>query len=58
MAGFFALDAETGAVDWTHTGIEETAGLIGSASPTVDGDIVIVPYSSGEIFALRAQNGQ
>jgi len=54
----FALDAETGTVDWTHTGIEETAGLIGSASPAVDGDIVIVPYSSGEIFALRAQNGQ
>jgi outer membrane protein assembly factor BamB len=54
----FALDAETGVVDWTHTGIEETAGLIGSASPAVDGDIVIVPYSSGEIFALRAQNGQ
>jgi outer membrane protein assembly factor BamB len=54
----FALDAELGTVDWTHTGIEETAGLIGSASPAVDGDIVIVPYSSGEIFALRAQNGR
>ena len=54
----FALDAELGTIDWTHTGIEETAGLIGSASPAVDGDIVIVPYSSGEIFALRAQNGR
>ncbi len=45
-------------MDWTHTGIEETAGLVGSASPAVDGDIVIVPYSSGEIFALRAENGR
>jgi outer membrane protein assembly factor BamB len=54
----FALDGEIGTVDWTHTGIEETAGLIGSASPAVDGDIVIVPYSSGEIFALRAENGR
>jgi outer membrane protein assembly factor BamB len=54
----FALDAELGTVDWTHTGIEETAGLVGSASPAVDGDIVIVPYSSGEIFALRAENGR
>lgn len=54
----FALDAESGTLDWTHTGIEETAGLVGSASPAVDGDIVIVPYSSGEIFALRAQNGR
>ena len=54
----FAIDAELGAVDWTHTGIEEGAGLIGSASAAVDGDIVIVPYSSGEIFALRAENGR
>lgn len=54
----FAIDAELGVVDWSHTGIEEAAGLIGSASPAVDGDIVIVPYSSGEIFALRAENGR
>ena len=54
----FAIDAEQGFVDWTHTGIEEGAGLIGSASAAVDGDIVIVPYSSGEIFALRAENGR
>ncbi|HCP00999.1 MAG TPA: pyrrolo-quinoline quinone, partial [Rhodospirillaceae bacterium] len=54
----FAIDAERGVVDWTHTGIEEGAGLIGSASAAVDGDVVIVPYSSGEIFALRAENGR
>ena len=54
----FAIDSESGEVDWTHTGIEEAAGLIGSASAAVDGDVVVVPYSSGEIFALRAQNGR
>ncbi|MEK9899275.1 MAG: PQQ-binding-like beta-propeller repeat protein [Alphaproteobacteria bacterium] len=54
----FAIDAELGEVDWTHTGIEEAAGLIGSASAAVDGDVVVVPYSSGEIFALRAENGR
>ena len=54
----FALDAENGDILWSHTGIEETAGLIGSASPAVDGDIVVVPYSSGEIFALRVENGR
>lgn len=54
----FALDAKTGDVLWSHTGFEETAGLIGSASPAVDGDIVVVPYSSGEIFALRVENGR
>lgn len=54
----FALDAETGEVEWTHTGIEETAGLLGSSSPAVDGEIVVVTYSSGEIFALRVENGR
>ncbi|HZB90692.1 MAG TPA: PQQ-binding-like beta-propeller repeat protein [Stellaceae bacterium] len=43
---------------WTHNGLPETAGLLGAASPAVEGDIVIVPYSSGEIFALRAENGR
>ena len=54
----FALNAGDGEILWSHTGIEETAGLIGSASPAVDGNIVVVPYSSGEIFALRAENGR
>lgn len=54
----FAISAENGDVLWSHTGIEETAGLIGSASPAVDGGIVVVPYSSGEVFALRVENGR
>ncbi len=54
----FALNAKDGESLWSHTGFEETAGLIGSASPAVDGDIVVVPYSSGEIFALRVENGR
>ncbi|MGE0256131.1 MAG: PQQ-binding-like beta-propeller repeat protein [Alphaproteobacteria bacterium] len=54
----FALDAATGQVLWQHTGIEETAGLLGSSSPAVEGDIVVVAYSSGELFALRAENGR
>ena len=54
----FALNAKDGETLWSHTGFEETAGLIGSASPAVDGGIVVVPYSSGEIFALRVENGR
>ena len=53
-----ALSAATGEVLWTHEGFTETAGLVGGASPAVDGDTVVVPYSSGEIFALRADNGR
>jgi outer membrane protein assembly factor BamB len=54
----FALNAKDGESLWSHTGFEETAGLIGSASPAVDGGIVVVPYSSGEVFALRVENGR
>ena len=53
-----ALSAEDGHRLWTHSGLPETAGLAGAASPAVEGDIVIVPYTSGEIFALRVENGR
>lgn len=53
-----ALNAATGAKEWSHSGITETAGLYGSSSPAVDGNVVIAPFSSGEIFALRADNGR
>jgi outer membrane protein assembly factor BamB len=52
------LSAEDGHRLWTHSGLPETAGLVGAASPAVEGDIVVVPYSSGEIFALRVENGR
>jgi outer membrane protein assembly factor BamB len=52
-----ALAAEDGAVLWTHSGISETASLLAGTSPAVDGNTVVVPYSSGELFALRVDNG-
>jgi outer membrane protein assembly factor BamB len=53
-----ALAAADGRELWTHTGITEVAGLLGGASPAVEGDIVIAPYSSGELFALQAESGR
>ena len=53
-----ALSAGTGEVLWTHEGFNEIASLVGGASPAVDGDTIVVSYSSGEIFALRADNGR
>lgn len=52
-----AVDAETGKKAWSHSGITESAGLLGGASAAVDGGLVVVPYSSGELFALRVDNG-
>ncbi len=53
-----ALSAEDGEEVWSHQGIEEQAGLLGSASPAVDPSTVIVAYSSGELFALLPENGR
>jgi outer membrane protein assembly factor BamB len=52
-----ALDANDGHLLWDHRGTVESAGILSSAGVGVSGDTVVVPYSSGELFALRAQNG-
>lgn len=54
----WTLSAKDGEVLWNNTGIAETAGLLGAAVPAVDNDIIIVPYSSGELIALRVENGR
>ena len=54
----WALDAATGTVQWSHAGIAETARLLGGASPAVEGEVVVAPYSSGEIAVLRVENGR
>lgn len=53
-----ALNLADGTVVWTFAGIAETAALVGAASPAVDGGIVIAPFSSGELVAMRADNGR
>ncbi len=53
-----ALSAEDGREFWTHSGLTETTGIIGGASPAVSGPIVVAPYSSGELFAIRVENGR
>ena len=53
-----SIDVRDGSVLWEHVGIAESAGLLGSASPAVQGDLVVVAYSSGELFALRRSNGR
>ncbi len=53
-----AFAADDGRRLWSHSGINEVAGLLGGASPAVSGDYVVVPYSSGELFALRYENGR
>ena len=53
-----AFSAETGERFWVHTGISEVTALLGNANPAVRDSIVVVPYSSGEIYALAAGTGR
>jgi outer membrane protein assembly factor BamB len=53
-----AVDAATGRRIWSHSGISESAGFVGAASPVVEGSTVVAGYSSGEIFALRVEGGR
>ena len=52
-----ALDAKDGKDLWSYQGLSETAGLVGAASPAASSEVVIPAFSSGEIMALRVQNG-
>jgi len=54
----FALDAKNGEELWTHSGLPETASMLGGASPAVDNGVVVVPYTSGQLVALRVSNGR
>ena len=51
------ISAADGEILWRHRGITESAGILAATSPAVSGSIVIAPYSSGELFALRVENG-
>lgn len=53
-----ALSETDGATHWSHRGATETAMLLGTASPAVEEALVIAVYSSGEVFALRAETGR
>lgn len=53
-----AVDAESGEELWTHTGLAEIASLVGGASPAATDSTVVGAFSSGEVVALLADNGQ
>ncbi len=52
-----ALGAKNGEILWEYEGVGETTGLLGAASPAVDDKLVIPAFSSGDLVALRLENG-
>ena len=52
-----ASSADDGHRLWTYEGVPESAVLAGSGSPAVANEVVVAPFSSGDIVALRVENG-
>lgn len=54
----FALSTQDGKELWDSAGISEVAQLLGAGSPAVASDTLVVGFSSGELNALRVENGR
>jgi len=52
-----ALNAQTGETLWNYEGTAETTALLGAAAPAADEQIVIAAFSTGDLIALRVENG-
>lgn len=53
----YALAGFDGGELWTFRGAPERTSIISSPSPAVESGVVVVPYPSGELVALRADDG-
>src|SRR5262249_42161567 len=53
-----ALAAADGSDLWQYSALQETAGFVGGNSPAGSNDFVVAPFSSGELVALRVDNGR
>lgn len=54
---FFCLSGADGAEIWSVRGLPQQASLVMNVSAAVDGDIVVVPYPSGDVVALKTSDG-
>lgn len=53
----YAFDTTTGETIWTHQAIIEPARMLTVPSPALVDDVLVAPFSSGELIALQQQNG-
>jgi outer membrane protein assembly factor BamB len=54
---FFCLAGADGGELWSVRGLPQQASLINNASPAVDGQVVVVPYPTGDLMALNVADG-
>ncbi|MEC6996881.1 MAG: PQQ-binding-like beta-propeller repeat protein [Pseudomonadota bacterium] len=51
------LNKSNGEIIWEHQGIQNSTSIIGQPKIATAGNLVIIPYSNGEVFALNLTNG-
>lgn len=54
---FYALSGADGSEIWVVRGLPQQASLLMNVSPAVDGEIVAVPYPSGDLMTLKIADG-
>lgn len=54
----FALSALDGSLQWTHSGMDENLNVLAASAPAAANGALVVPYSSGELYVLRATDGR
>ncbi|MAP96293.1 MAG: hypothetical protein CMK07_15210 [Ponticaulis sp.] len=55
---FTVLSLDDGTIEWTDQAIAESARVLSSPSPAAIDEIVVAPYSSGEVIAYLPSNGR
>jgi outer membrane protein assembly factor BamB len=54
----YCLSGADGSEQWNFRGNAERASILSNASPAIEGDVVVVPFPSGDIVALRTADGK
>ena len=53
----FSLNLMTGETIWSHAGNLEEVSIIGGSKPIISNNVLVISYSSGEIYALNENDG-
>ncbi|MEO1028669.1 MAG: PQQ-binding-like beta-propeller repeat protein [Pseudomonadota bacterium] len=53
-----AIDLQTGTINWSDQAISEDARVLASPSPAAIENLVVAPFSSGEVIAYLNANGR
>lgn len=54
----YAINVASGQVDWSDSAISESARISSSPSPALSNELLVAPFSSGELVAYLPANGR